>query len=372
MRLSEYTTLRLGGTAEKVYQPQTELELVAKVAELDRAGEAFFVLGGGSNVVVADAPYRGTVIWFGPDVGSEFHVLDATTDSGGDSRADLRADSGAERHVFLDVGAAVVWDRLVAYAVARGLSGLECLSGIPGLVGATPMQNVGAYGQEVKDSIVSVRAYDRHLGAVVTLPRERCAFAYRSSCFRGSQRWILLSVRLRLAPSPLSLPVTYGELAKALGISVGGRAPLLRVRETVIALRRSKGMVLDPSDSESVSAGSFFTNPLLTPAELTALLERCEQLGLGVPTQFPVSRAAGSAGAEKVKLAAAWLIERAGFPKGYTLGRARISRKHALALVNDAGTTAELVALARAIRSGVLETFGVSLDAEPVFVGERL
>jgi UDP-N-acetylmuramate dehydrogenase len=251
------------------------------------------------------------------------------------------------------------WDDFVARMIDERLVGVECLSGIPGLVGATPMQNVGAYGQEVSDTIVAVRAYDRQRGELVTFEPADCAFSYRSSAFRGKDRYVIVEVRFRFPWRDVSAPIAYAELGCALGVPEGAGAPLARVRETVLALRRAKGMVVDPSDAESRSAGSFFTNPILGPDALLALEAR---VGAGVPIpHFPAQNG--------TKVSAAWLIERAGFAKGHAVGRVSISRKHSLALVNRGGaSTAELLELAATITERVRARFGVTLEPEPVIV----
>jgi UDP-N-acetylmuramate dehydrogenase len=240
---------------------------------------------------------------------------------------------------------------------------VECLSGIPGSVGATPIQNVGAYGQEVAETIVSVRTYDRSAGKVEELPGEACGFRYRSSAFKRTPgRWVVLAVTYALPRRPASRPIRYAELARALGVAEGETAPLADVREAVLALRRRKGMVLDPDDPDTVSAGSFFTNPVLD-ADAFAALERRFPDGTRVP-RFPQSDGT-------VKTSAAWLIERAGFARGYgDPATVAISGKHTLALTNrGAGTTEQLVGLAREIAAGVRDAFGVELEPEPVFVG---
>ncbi|MEA2255814.1 MAG: UDP-N-acetylmuramate dehydrogenase [Solirubrobacteraceae bacterium] len=342
MLLSDLTTLRLGGPAARYVEAGTEEAVVDAARAADRAGEPLLVLAGGSNVVVADAGFPGTVLRIA---------------TGGVTR------TGAG----LEVAAGEPWDPLVAACVADGLAGVECLSGIPGSVGATPIQNVGAYGQEVAETIVAVRALDRAGGAVEELDPAACAFTYRSSAFkRDPGRWVVLAVRFALHPSPRSAPVRYAELARALGVEVGERAPLERVREAVLALRRGKGMVVDPRDPDSASAGSFFTNPVLDAGAFAAL-ERRAALRLGADARPPAWPQDGGA----VKTSAAWLIERAGFRRGHgdPAGIA-ISSKHTLALTNrGAGTTAELVALAREIAGGVRDAFGVELVPEPVFVG---
>jgi UDP-N-acetylmuramate dehydrogenase len=261
----------------------------------------------------------------------------------------------------LHVAAGEPWDALVAHTVTEGLAGIEALSGIPGSVGATPIQNVGAYGQEVSDTIMSVRALDRTTSETVDLAPEECGFAYRSSAFkRDPERYVVLRVSFALHASSASRPIRYTELARTLGAEVGETAPLPAVREAVLKLRRSKGMVLDPADPDTTSAGSFFTNPILEPGQFDALRARA---GDGVPG-FPEPDG-------RVKTSAAWLIDHAGFTKGHGNPRGiAISSKHVLALTNrGAGTTAELVALAQEIARGVETAFGVALHPEPVFAG---
>jgi UDP-N-acetylmuramate dehydrogenase len=339
--LSALTTLRLGGPPARLVEAAGAAEIAAAVRAADAAGEPVLVLGGGSNVVVADAGFPGTVV-----------------------RTVSRGIAHTERpdgRVLVEAEAGEDWDAFVAACVAAGLSGVEALSGIPGAVGATPIQNVGAYGQEVAETIVAVDALERAGGAVERLSAADCAFAYRSSAFkRDPGRRVVLRVAFALEPSPASAPVRYAELARALGVAPGDRAPLEQVREAVLALRRGKGMVLDPADPDSVSAGSFFTNPVLAPAAYAALAARAP----APPPAWP--QADGT-----VKTSAAWLIERAGFARGHGDPRGiAISSKHTLALTNrGAGTTAELVALAREIAGGVRAAFGVELVPEPVFVG---
>jgi UDP-N-acetylmuramate dehydrogenase len=256
--------------------------------------------------------------------------------------------------------------------VAEGLAGLECLSGIPGLTGATPIQNVGAYGQEVAETITAVRVYDRVTGDVHQIPNERCDFGYRTSRFRGDGRFVVLSVTFRLAVQVLSAPVRYAELAATLGVPVGGQVESAEARAAVIELRQRKGMVIDPADPDTRSVGSFFVNPVLDAPALAAV-EAAARARIGPQARVPHFEVAGS-GDGLAKVPAAWLIEQAGFGKGYNPGDgARISAKHTLALVN-AGTasTAALLALAREIRDGVRDAFGVSLAPEPVLVGVTL
>jgi UDP-N-acetylmuramate dehydrogenase len=340
--LSDLTTLRLGGPARHLAEAVDEDGIVAAVRAADAAGEPLLVLAGGSNLVVADAGFPGTVL----------RIASRGVHTDGDR---------------LEVAAGEPWDPFVARCVAEGRAGLECLSGIPGSVGATPIQNVGAYGQEVADTIVSVRAYDRDAEAVQELPAAACGFAYRSSVFkRAPGRWVVLAVTYALARRDRSRPIRYAELARALGVAPGETAPLADVRGAVLALRRGKGMVIDPADPDSVSAGSFFTNPVLGAHAFAALEARAaERLGADVRVpRFPQPDGT-------VKTSAAWLIERAGFPRGHgDPATVAISAKHTLALTNrGAGTTAQLVALAHEIADGVRAAFGVELEPEPVFAG---
>jgi UDP-N-acetylmuramate dehydrogenase len=334
--LAPLTTLGIGGPARRLVRLEHGGLLSAILASAELSEQRILVLGSGSNLVVSDAGWDGLVL----QMALRGVNVDLTDD-----------------HALVWPRAGVVWDDFVAAAVDDRLAGIECLSGIPGLVGATPMQNVGAYGQEVSDTVVLVRAYDLVQKQVVTFDPADCRFGYRSSRFRGSDRWIILDVKFRLVRSELSMPIRYPELARALGIAEGARAPLRAVRDTVLALRRTKGMVVDPADPESRSAGSFFTNPIVDAATLAALDAR---FGAAMP-RWPASGG--------TKLSAGWLIERAGFARGHTVGRVGISRKHALALVNRGGATAsELLALARAIQDRVRAELGVELVPEPVIV----
>jgi UDP-N-acetylmuramate dehydrogenase len=335
--LAPLTTLRLGGAAARMTDVEVEGDIVDAARDTQARGEAMFVLGAGSNVVVADEGFGGLVVRMAT------HGIEVRTEAG---------------RVLVDVAAGENWDSLVARAAEEGWCGIECMSGIPGLVGATPIQNVGAYGQEVKQTIASVRAYDRAACAFVDLYPHDCHFAYRSSIFKGSDRWVVTRVRF-VFETGSDVAVQYAELARALSVAEGGVAPSRLVRETVIALRRDKGMVLDPGDPESKSAGSFFVNPIVDASALAGLSARAGE----APPSF-------SAGEGRYKIAAGWLVERAGFVKGWGDGRVGVSRKHALALVHRGGaTTGDLLALARAIRNGVRARFGVTLDPEPVLVG---
>ena len=342
--LSRYTTLRLGGPAGDLRTVTEQDEFVQTVRGLS-GREPFLVLAGGSNVVIADEGLPGTV------------VLVRT--------AGVRIDAGDGDAVSLTVEAGQPWDDVVAEAVDAGVAGIECLSGVPGSAGATPIQNVGAYGQEVAEVIESVRVLDRATGTVRELSPAECEFSYRSSLFKRSDRRVVLAVTFKLWRSALSAPVRYPELARALGVSAGERAPLADVRTAVLGLRAGKGMVLDPADRDTYSVGSFFMNPVLSQADFVALTVRAQQATGTAPTAWP-----GSDGSAKVS--AAWLIERAGFAKGFDGGHpgVAVSSKHTLALTNrGAGTTEALLDLARDIRDGVAKAFGVDLHPEPVLVG---
>jgi UDP-N-acetylenolpyruvoylglucosamine reductase len=345
--LAELTTLRLGGPARRLVEATLEDHLVEVTAAADVAGEPVLVIAGGSNLVIADAGFEGTVV----------RVM---------ARGVAVQANG--RRAQVTVAGGEPWDALVQRSVADGLAGIECLAGIPGSSGATPIQNVGAYGQQVSDTIVSVRAYDRLARRVIALSAGECRFAYRSSRFRRTDRYLVLGVTFELERSQRAAPIRYPELARALGVTPGARPPLAEVSEAVLELRRRKGMVLDPDDPDSVSAGSFFLNPVLSPERFAAFERRvAERLGGDAPP--PAWHDAGGA----VKTSAAWLIERAGFHRGYGTGRAGISSKHTLALVNRGGaSTAELVAFAREIRDRVHEVFRVELRPEPTLVGVEL
>jgi UDP-N-acetylmuramate dehydrogenase len=339
--LADYTTLRLGGPARRLLTASAPGEIVAAVRDAEDAGEPVLLVGGGSNLVVGDAGFGGTAVLL--------RSRGVSVAAAGDA-------------VDLVVAAGEPWDDLVARAVAEGWAGIECLAGIPGLTGATPVQNVGAYGQEVAETITGVRVYDRRARAERDLAPAECRFGYRDSLFKHDDRYVVLSVGFRLAAQPLSAPVRYPELARVLGVAVGEQAKLADVAAAVVTLRRGKGMVLDPADHDTWSAGSFFTNPLLSPAAAAAFAARA-----GTPDypRWP----AGAA----TKLSAAWLIEHAGFAKGYGSGRVTVSTKHTLALTNRGGaSTADLLALAREIRDGVRERYGVELVAEPRLVDATL
>jgi UDP-N-acetylmuramate dehydrogenase len=335
--LSGYTTLGLGGRASRLLTATDQAELVHMASG---GPDEVFLLAGGSNVVIGDGGIAGTV------------VLIRTS---GISVAP--ADSG---DALVTVEAGHPWDEVVAFCVDEGLSGLECLSGVPGSAGATPIQNVGAYGQEVAETIHGVRVLDRLRGSVVDLTPAECGFAYRTSVFKGNDRYVVLAVTFALHRSTMSSPLRYAELARSLGASTGDRVPLVDARDAVLALRAGKGMVLDASDPDTRSVGSFFTNPVLRADEFTALVDRAG----ATPQHWPAED-------DTVKVSAAWLIEHAGFSKGYTGDHpgVGVSTKHTLALTNrGTGTTTALLDLAREIRDGVVKAFDVRLYPEPVLV----
>ncbi len=332
--LAELTTLRLGGPARELIEATTRDELYDAVRSRDLERTPTLVLGGGSNVVVADAGFDGSVV----RVCSQGVRVD---------------ESAASTIASVVVEAGVDWDAFVDRAIASGWAGVEALSGIPGLVGAVPIQNVGAYGQEVAQTISAVHCWDRTTDQPRTLSSADCEFGYRTSAFkRDPERWVVGAVEFRFARGSLGAPVEYEQVATALGCDLGSRLPASEVRAAVLGLRRGKGMVLDADDRDTWSAGSFFVNPVLNPGVLPPGAPAYDQ---------PDGR---------VKTSAAWLVERAGFGRGYGYGAARISGKHTLALTNRGGaTTAELLDLAREIVAGVRDTFGVTLVPEPRLVG---
>ena len=334
-QIAPHTTLRLGGAADRLVEARSAEEVVAAVRAADAAGEPLLLLGGGSNVVVADEGVRGTVLL----VRSAGH----------------RVEPGRDGTAVVTVEAGEDWDALVAATVAEGLGGLECLSGIPGSTGATPVQNVGAYGVEIADVLVDVDLYDRRSGTVSTVPAADLGLGYRCSVLKHRDDAFVLRVRFALRADGTSAPIRYPELARTLAVAVGATVPAAAARDAVLALRRGKGMVLDAADHDTWSVGSFFTNPVLAAADAPDL---------------PGPRWA--AGADRVKLSAAWLIENAGFHRGHPGpgGRVALSTKHVLALTHrGGGTTRELLALAREVRDGVRDRFGVELSPEPVLVG---
>ena len=341
--LADLTTLRVGGPARTLITAGTEAELVSAVQTADESGEPLLVLGGGSNVLIGDEGFDGTVI----------RVATRGLD------ADVSTCSGATVRVAAGEG----WDGFVAYAVEQEWSGIEALSGIPGLVGATPIQNVGAYGSEVSQTIASVRTWDRMTGRQATFSVAECGFGYRWSRFKAEpNRYLVLEVTFQFILGSLSAPVRYAELARTLGVPVGSRVPTSEVRDAVLRLRAGKGMVLDPSDHDTWSAGSFFTNPILPTAEAARL-----------PAEAPRFDQPDG----RVKTSAAWLIEHAGFGKGYGAavaeGRATLSTKHTLAVTNrGCASAADVLGLAREVRAGVEQQYGITLVPEPVLVGCQL
>jgi UDP-N-acetylmuramate dehydrogenase len=334
--LRRWTTLRLGGPAAEFVEAAIRPDLYALVEKRDAAGEPVLVLGGGSNLVVADEGFLGSVVRVG--------TTGIRTGGDGCGGVEVTVEAGEN------------WDDFVARAVTEEWIGVEALAGIPGTVGAVPIQNVGAYGQEVAETIAQVHVFDRDERRNRTLFATDCGFDYRSSVFkRHPERYVVGAVTFQFRPGRLGAPVRYAELARTLGVEVGARVPAADVREAVIRLRTGKGMVLDAEDHDTWSAGSFFTNPFVDP----------ERLPEGAPA-WPQPDG-------RVKVSAAWLIERAGFTKGYGNDHVALSTKHTLALTNRGrASTADLVALAREVRDGVLDTFGIELHHEPTLVNCRL
>ena len=349
VRLAPYTTLQLGGPARYFVECASESEVRAALAHARERGLAVFVLGGGSNVVFGDAGFPGVVL---------------RVAIGGIAFGEGDGPGGAPE---ISAGAGADWDTLVRGAVERGWTGVECLSGIPGTVGGTPIQNVGAYGQEVAETLVRVTCLDRATLERRSFTAAECEFGYRDSRFkrRDRGRYVVLDVTLRLerdAPPRVRYPELRDAIARAGSLDAAAPADAVRlVRQMVLALRRAKSMVLDPDDPNARSAGSFFMNPVLSPEAFAELERRWQRAGgtSAIPS-FPA--------ADAVKVPAAWLVERAGFPKGYRLGGAAVSERHALALVNLGGTSAELLDLAEAIQVGVEQRFGVRLEYEPEVV----
>lgn len=337
--MAERTSLRLGGSARRLLEVESESELVESVRDLDSRGESCLLLGGGSNLVVTDQPIDPTVV---------------AVRTRGVREESMSACGGA----LVAVAAGEPWDSFVEYTISRRWTGLEALSGIPGLVGATPVQNVGAYGQEVAETIARVRVFDREENRIRTFFPPDCKFGYRTSIFKHNPRFVVLEVFFQLLWGDLSGPIRYQQLADRLGVDVcGSGVPLADVREAVLELRTAKGMVIDPADHDTWSAGSFFTNPVIPKADVPT----------GAPS-WPV-------GADLAKVSAAWLIQRAGFEPGHEGpgGRVSLSSKHTLALTNRGdGTTEDLLCLARDVRAGVLDRYGIELVNEPVLVGCEL
>lgn len=391
--LSDLTTLRVGGPAARLVEVDDVTGLVEAVRTADAAHEPLLVLGGGSNLLPSDDTFEGTVVRLLPP-GTLAARAGAPSADGGIS-VDLRGDCAAPIDrpavripvapgleladapldavcggALVEVFAGTVWDDFVAAAVRNELRGVEALSGIPGTVGAVPVQNVGAYGQEVAATISRVVTWDRELDRQRTFTAGECGFGYRTSIFKrtpftgtpgGTGRYVVLTVQFQFLQGDASMPIAYAELARRLGTEPGGTVPMTQVRETVLRIRASKGMVLDAADHDTWSAGSFFTNPLLDPAAAADL-----------PADAPRFPTADG----QVKTSAAWLIDHAGFTRGFGLGtppRATLSTKHVLALTNRGSARAEdIVELARTVRARVQDTFGVHLEIEPVRLGLEL
>ena len=420
-RLSQLTSTAVGGPVSRCVEAGTEEELVAAVSRADQAGERVLIVGGGSNILASDEPFEGTVVLVGtrgftvtdprrtagsapsddatrepagasPHGGAHHgaaqHLPPAHGGAETETGTETGGDAADERSVLVEAAAGHPWDDLVRDTVERGLAGLETLAGIPGTTGATPVQNVGAYGSEVSQNIVRVRVWDRQEQRSRTFSFEDLEFSYRDSLLKrstdhGSPRYVVLSVTFRLERREDSTPVRYAQLATALGVEVGERAPLTTVRDTVLRLRAGKGMVLDPEDRDTFSTGSFFTNPVVPEHELT------DRIPADAP-RYPVLDARGRTVEGAVKFSAAWLIDHAGFGKGFGLpgtrnellnlagedvagGRASLSSKHTLAMTNRGEATGEdVAAVARAVQRGVEQVFGVRLEPEPVLLGLSL
>ena len=335
--LRDYTSLRVGGPAKKFVEVGTESEIIAAI---EAAGDSpVLIIGGGTNILVADSGFQGTVIRI-------------TNNS---LQAEVDACSGAT----LTIGAGENWDDFVQTSIERGFAGLETLSGIPGTVGAAPIQNIGAYGHEVSEFITRVRTYDRVKKEVKTFTNLECEFTYRNSHFKSHPgRYVILDVQFNLRQGEMTMPITYSELAAALGISVGDKAPIAATRKTVLELRAKKGMLLNPADRDSWSAGSFFTNPIVSQ-------EIASKLPADAP-RWPTTDG-------RVKTSAAWLIENSGVHKGDTHGGARVSTKHVLALTNAGNATAiDIAELAKSAQKSVYEKFGITLETEVNLVGVSL
>jgi UDP-N-acetylmuramate dehydrogenase len=334
--LSKYTSLRVGGPAKKLVHVSTEAEIITAIQESE--GSPVLIMGGGTNVLIADTGFDGTVI----------HI------SNDSIQAEMDACSGAT----LTIGAGQNWDEFVQTTIDRGLAGLETLSGIPGSVGAAPIQNIGAYGHELSEFITRVRTYDREEKQVKTFTNSQCEFSYRSSHFKEHPgRYVILDVAFQLRQGEMSDPITYVELSKKLGIEPGEKASVVSVRSAVLELRASKGMLIS-EDPDSWSAGSFFTNPIISQ-------QAADSLPNATP-KWPLNDG-------RVKISAAWLIENSGIHKGDAIGGARISTKHVLALTNSGSATAsDIAALAKKARDQVKEKFGITLIAEVNLIGVEI
>ena len=366
--LAPLTTLQVGGPARTLVRAGSTDDLVAAVRAADEAGEDLLLVSGGSNLVISDAGFAGTVVQVAT---RGIELLEDAVPAAGDGGEPGRS---GER-VLVRAAAGEPWDEFVAHAVEQGWSGVEALSGIPGRVGSTPIQNVGAYGQDVSQTIVEVELLDRDSGELERFSAADCGFAYRDSVFKRTQkgstgRYVVLAVTFSLERSELSQPVGYAALAQGLDVAMGERVPLADAREAVLAQRRQRGMVWDADDHDTWSCGSFFTNPIITTAQMDDVRAHViERMGPNAPEPPEFD-----AGEGLVKTSAAWLIDKAGYGKGYAMpGPAALSTKHPLAITNRGGARAADVAiLAREIREGVEDAFGVRLVNEPVFVGHQL
>jgi UDP-N-acetylmuramate dehydrogenase len=343
--LAEFTTLKIGGAASYFIEATSSRELAAAVAWAQQQGLPMFILGGGSNLVIADEGFAGLVIRMA---------------IGG-------IESRLENHrAIVTAGAGVEWDAFVALCVANQWAGVECLSGIPGRVGATPIQNVGAYGQEVSETILAVEAFDRQSRRLVEMKASECQFAYRASRFKSPDRDRFIVTRVTYQFALNGKPtIRYSDLQRYFAEEIINNVSLQEVRDAVLAIRRRKAMVLDAEDRDTCSVGSFFVNPLVTGAEFEQVKARARQF-IGGAEEMP----AFAAGGDLVKLSAAWLIERAGIHRGYIHGNVGTSGKHSLAIINRGGGSArEVLELCTLIQDRVREAFGVSLQPEPVFIG---
>jgi UDP-N-acetylmuramate dehydrogenase len=335
--LRDFTSLRVGGPAKNFVEAHNEEEIIAA---LIAAGDSpVLILGGGTNLLISDQGFAGTVI----------HITNNSL------VAEVDACSGAT----LTIGAGENWDDFVALTIERGFAGLETLSGIPGTIGAAPIQNIGAYGHEVSEFITRVRTYDRKAQSIKTFTNLECEFEYRSSIFKKNPgQFIILDVQFQIRIGDSSDPITYLELAKKLDLQMGDKAPVNAVRKAVLELRASKGMLLSPDDHDSWSAGSFFTNPVVSQQAADALPDAAPK--------WPLIDG-------RVKISAAWLIENAGIHKGDEVGGARISTKHVLALTNAGDATAtDLIELAKIAQAKVYEKFAIKLEPEVNLVGLSL
>ncbi|MBG6181626.1 UDP-N-acetylmuramate dehydrogenase [Arthrobacter sp. CAN_A1] len=351
-QLAQLTTAGVGGPARTYIEARTEAEIIDAVRSADASGDPLLIIAGGSNLVIADDGFAGTVIRLAT---TGFVVNDDDATCGG---------------VMVKAEAGQPWDALVEYTVLHAFSGLEALSGIPGSTGATPVQNVGAYGADVSQTLATVRTWDRETNTVKSFTNFELKFGYRDSLLKrtttnGSPRFVVLTVEFQLALGRMSAPVRYAELAREVGVAIGERAYANDVRRAVLKLRGAKGMVLDPQDRDTFSTGSFFTNPIVDVETAATLPDNAPRYPTAVDGE--------------VKLSAAWLIDQAGFGKGFGLaedagfaaagGRASLSTKHTLAVTNrGSASAADLLAIAALVADGVEDRFGIRLHPEPLLI----